>query len=355
MTTPDTPLRVALIGFGAAGSFFHAPFIASTPGLRLSFVVTRDETRAAQARSEYASVTILDDASLLWSRCDEIDLVVVASPNVAHVALATAAINVGLPVVVDKPLAVTSADARAVIALAKARGVPLTVFQNRRFDGDFRTLSRLLADGSLGEPVRFESRFERWRPTPKAGWRERGAPEEGGGLLMDLGSHLIDQALRLFGDVAEVYCELDRRRPGVEVDDDAFLALTHVSGVRTHLWMSVMASQLGPRFRLLGRKGSYVKYGLDPQEDALRAGLRPGLDSWGHEPEDRWGRVGAGDDLQAVQTDSGHYGLFYAGVERALRGGEPMPVDPLESLRVLEIIEAARRSVSDRTATIPVQ
>ena len=348
MTTPDTPLRVALVGFGVAGSFFHAPFIASTPGLRLSLVVTSDGTRATQAQSEYPGVTILEDASLLWARRDEVDLVVVAAPNVAHVALATAAINAGVPVVVDKPLAVTSVDARAVIALSKARGVPLTVFQNRRFDGDFRTLSRLLADGTLGEPVRFESRFERWRPAPRPGWRERGAPEEGGGLLMDLGSHLIDQALQLFGDVADVYCELDRRRPGVEVDDDAFLALTHVSGVRTHLWMSVLASQLGPRFRILGSKGSYVKYGLDPQEDALRAGLRPGSGVWGHEPEDRWGRVGAGDDLQTVPTEAGHYGLFYAGVERALRSGAALPVTPEQSLRTLDVIEAGRTSARDR-------
>ncbi len=285
----------------------------------------------------------------MWAAPGEVDLVVVAAPNSAHVPLATEAIHAGLPVVVDKPIAVTSADARRLVALARERNVLLTVFQNRRYDGDFQTLRRLLADDTIGEPLRFESRFERWRLVPKPGWRESGAPEEGGGLLMDLGSHLIDQALQLFGPVASVYCELDRRRPGVAVDDDVFVALTHASGVRSHLWMSVLASQLGPRFRLLGRKASYVKFGLDMQEDALRAGLRPGAATWGQEPSERWGVAGAGDDVRPVETVQGHYGRFYAGVEAALRGGGPVPVDPEDSCRVLEIIEAARRSVQERT------
>lgn len=343
-----TPLRVALIGFGAAGTYFHAPFIASTPGLTLAAVVTRDSGRAAQARAEYPGVTILERAADIWRAPREFDLVVVAAPNVAHVPLATEAIRAGLPVVVDKPLAVTAADARALIALASERHVPLTVFQNRRFDGDFQTLKQLLADGAIGDPLRFESRFERWRPVPKGGWRESGAPEDGGGLLMDLGSHLIDQALQLFGPVSSVYCELDRRR-GIDVDDDVFVALTHAGGVRSHLWMSVLASQLGPRFRVLGTTGSYVKFGLDMQEDALRAGLRPGGATWGDEPAERWGVAGAGDDVTPVQTRQGHYGRFYATVAAALRDGTPMPVDPEESLRVLEIIEAARRSATTRT------
>jgi len=353
MKTPDrtdgSPRRVALIGFGAAGSFFHAPFIASTPGLLLTTIVTRDPARAAQARAEYPGVVIRERPADVWAASAEVDLVVVAAPNSAHVSLATEAVQAGLPVVVDKPIAVTSAEARRLVALARERNVMLTVFQNRRYDGDFQTLRRLIADGTLGEPVRFESRFERWRLVPKPGWRESGAPEEGGGLLMDLGSHLIDQALQLFGPVASLYCELDRRRPGVSVDDDAFVALTHASGVRSHLWMSVLASQLGPRFRLLGRKASYVKFGLDMQEDALRAGLRPEGATWGQEPAERWGVVGAGDDVRPVETVQGHYGRFYAGVADALRGAGAMPVDPEDSCRVLEIIEAARRSAQERT------
>ena len=285
----------------------------------------------------------------LWKGRDDLDLVVVAAPNSAHVPAATAAIEAGLPVVVDKPLAVTTADARGLITLARERNVMLTVFQNRRYDGDMQTLRRLLAEGTLGDPLRFESRFERWRPTPKPGWRESGQPGEGGGLLMDLGSHLIDQALQLFGPASAVYCELDRRRAQVAVDDDVFVALTHLNGVRSHLWMSVLASQLGPRLRVLGSRASYVKFGLDLQEDALRAGQRPGRGPWGEEPAERWGVVGAGDDVRPVATERGDYGRFYAGVAAALRDGVPPPVDPDESWRVLEVIEAARRSALERS------
>lgn len=340
--TSAPPLRVALIGFGVAGSFFHAPFIAVTPGLRLSMIVTRDPARAAQARTEYPDAVVCDRASDVWAARDRVDLVVVAAPNAVHVPLATAAIDSGLPVVVDKPLAVSSDDARRLIDVARSRGVMLTVFQNRRYDGDFLTLRRLVDAGELGQPLRFESRFERWRPVPKPGWRESGTPEDGGGLLTDLGSHLIDQALQLFGPVSGVYAELDRRRPGVEVDDDTFVALTHESGVRSHLWVSALASQLGPRMRLLGSAAAYVKFGLDVQEDALRAGVRPGRDDWGEEPPERWGTLGAGDSRRPVRTERGDYGRFYVAVEAALRHGAPPPVDPEDSLNVLHIIERAR-------------
>jgi scyllo-inositol 2-dehydrogenase (NADP+) len=348
-STPGSgsPIRVAVIGFGAAGMYFHAPFVAATPGLRLTTIVTSDPARAAQARSEYPGVTIRPKAADLWTAGD-IDLVVVAAPNAAHVPLATAAIEAGIPVVVDKPLAVTAADARKLVAFARERRVPLTVYQNRRFDGDFQTMWALLREGALGEPLRFESRFERWRLEPKPGWRESGDPSDGGGLLMDLGSHLVDQATQLFGEVVSVYAEVDRRRPGVAVDDDAFVALTHRSGVRSHLWMSVLASQAGPRFRLLGTRASYVKFGMDPQEDALREGRRPASDAaWGIEPETRWGQLGAADDLGRVETTAGNYGRFYAGVEAALRSGGPMPVDPGDACRTLDLIEAARRSADN--------
>jgi len=350
-STPRPPVRVALIGFGVAGRYFHAPFIATTPGLQLSIVVTRDDQKAARVRAEYSGAEVWQDVVDLWRSPNPVDVVVVAAPNAAHVPLATAAIQAGLPVVVDKPLATSVIAARRLIDLAKARGVMLTVFQNRRFDGDFLTLRDAIASGQLGTPLRFESRFERWRVVPKAGWRESGAPEDGGGLLMDLGSPLIDQALQLFGPVATVYAELDRRRANVEVDDDVFVALTHVSGVRSHLWMSVLASQVGPRFRLLGSAGSLVIDGLDVQEEALRAGVRPGSDGWGEDPE-RMATVSTGGDTRAVQTVAGDYGRFYAALEAAVRTGGPPPVDPEDALNVLQLIDQAKRSSAERRVIV---
>jgi len=263
------------------------------------------------------------------------------------VPLATKALEAGLHVVVDKPLAPSAEEGRRLVEVARRSGRLLTVFQNRRWDGDFLTVRRLLRDGALGEPLRFESRFERWRPTPKGGWRERGVPEEAGGLLYDLGSHLIDQALVLFGPAAAVYAELDRRRPGAEVDDDAFVALTHASGVRSHLHMSAVAAQSAPRMRVLGTRAAYVKWGLDVQEEALRGGARPDRTGWGEELAERWGTLGAGDDTRPVPTEPGAYQRFYEGVVLALRHGAPPPVDPDDAIAGLEVIEAARASAAD--------
>jgi predicted dehydrogenase len=345
-------MRVALLGFGLSGTAFHAPFISATPGLELAAIVTRDPSRRAQARQRFPEARVLPSADEVWRARDDYDLVVIATANVAHVPLARAAIDAGLAVVVDKPLAASSAEGRALVRRARDASVPLTVYQNRRWDGDFQTLRALLDDGALGEVVRFESRFERWRLEARAGWRGSDAPDQAGGLLFDLGSHLIDQAVVLFGPVATVYAELDRRRPGSVVDDDAFVAMTHRSGVRSHVWLSILASQLGPRLRVLGTGASYVKYGMDVQEDALRRGERPGRADWGQEAPERWGRLGTDAAHRTVPTRPGAYGEFYRRLVDALRTGGPMPVDPLDAVTVLEIIEAARRSAAGRQAIV---
>jgi predicted dehydrogenase len=342
----EDDVAVGLIGFGLAGAAFHAPLIATTPGLRLAAVVTRDAGRAAQARSAYPGVAVVDAPERLWERGSGVGLVVVATPNRTHVPLAMAAVEAGVPVVVDKPLAASAADARRLADEAARRGVMLSVYQNRRWDGDFLTARRLIAEGALGDVVRWEARFERWRPVPRGGWRERAAPEEAGGLLFDLGSHLIDQALLLFGPARSVYAELDRRRPGAEVDDDGFVALEHASGVRSHLWTSAVAAQAGPGLRVLGSRAAYTKWGTDVQEAALRRGERPGP-GWGEEPEERWGWLGAGDRLRRVRTEPGDYPRFYAGIAEALRVGTPPPVDPRDAVAVLEVIEAAFRSAAE--------
>jgi predicted dehydrogenase len=336
--------RVGLIGYGLAGAVFHAPLISATPGLRLTAIVTSNEARRAQAVRDHPEATLLSDADALWRMAPSLDLVIVASPNRTHVPLALAAVDAGVGVVVDKPLAATASEARRLIDAAGRRNVLLTVFQNRRWDGDFLTVRRLLAEGPLGTVARFESRFERWRPDVKPGWRMLPDPAEAGGLLFDLGSHLIDQALLLFGPVTHVYAELECRRDGMAVDDDAFVALRHASGVRSHLWISSVAAQHGPRFRLLGSRGAFTKSGLDVQEAALRAGADPGAQGWGDEPIERWGHLGAGDELRTVQTRPGDYPRFYRGMIETLRMGAPPPVDPEDAVATLSVIEAARTS-----------
>ncbi len=349
--TGTAPLRVALVGYGLAGSVFHAPLIAATEGLVLDTVVTANPERREQARAEFPDVRFADSPEQLWERAGELDLVVIASPNKTHVPLAKAALEAGLAVVVDKPVAGTAAEARELARLAEERRLLLSVFQNRRWDNDFLTLRKLLAEGALGDVWRFESRFERWRPKPKGGWRESGDPAEIGGLLYDLGSHVVDQALCLFGPATQVYAESDVRRPGAEADDDTFIAITHASGVRSHLYVTATTAQLGPRFRVLGSQAGYVKYGLDPQEAALREGQRPSPD-WGTEAESLWGRVGAGESPltgggDPVPSEPGDYPAYYRAVAAALRDGAPNPVTALEAAAALDVLEAARRSARD--------
>ncbi|MGV9942029.1 Gfo/Idh/MocA family protein [Streptomyces sp. NPDC003401] len=349
-----TPLRVGLVGYGLAGSVFHAPLIAATEGLVLDTVVTSNPERQEQARAEFPDVRLAGTPDELFARSGDLDLIVVASPNRTHVPLARTALEADLAVVVDKPVADTAAEARELAALAEKHGLFLSVFQNRRWDNDFLTLRALLAEGALGDVWRFESRFERWRPRPKGGWRESGDPAEIGGLLYDLGSHVVDQALVLFGPVTQVYAEVVVRRAGAETDDDTFLALTHANGVRSHLYASATTAQLGPRFRVLGSKAGYVKYGLDPQEAALREGGRPST-GWGEEPEELWGRIGSGESPQtggggAVRTLPGDYPAYYAAVAKALTDGGPNPVTAAEAATALDVLEAARRSARDGVA-----
>ena len=340
------PFRVALIGYGLAGSAFHAPFIETTPELSLAAIVTRDEARREQARGLHPDAELLDSADEIWRRGPDFDLVVVGAPARAHIELATAAVEAGLPVVVEKPFAPTAAEARALIETARQRNVLLTVFQNRRWDGDFLTVRKLIDQNELGEITRFESSFERWRPDVDPGSYEQEDPGVGG-VLFDLGSHLVDQALQLFGPVRSIFGEIDTRRPRTRADDDVFVALTHESGVRSHLWMSAAATQSAPRFRVLGMRAGYLKYGLDVQEDALRAGQLPGGPEWGREPEEAWGAVGAGDNVRPVPTEPGAYQDFYRGVVASLREGAPPPVDPQDVVSALEVLEAARASAGE--------
>jgi predicted dehydrogenase len=344
-------LRVAVIGYGLAGRLFHAPVIEATPGLRVTTIVTANAERAAAARARHPSASVVPVADELWAQPDRYDLVVVAAPNYAHESLALAAMATGLPVVIDKPVATSSAAAERLAAAAEASGVPVMPFHNRRWDGDFLTVRRLMREGALGDILRFESRFERWRPTARpSARRELAGADEAGGVLFDLGSHLIDQALALFGPVAAVYAEVERRREEVPVDDDTFVALTHASGVRSHLWASHMAADVGPRLRVLGSSAAYVKHGLDVQAFRLQAGGRPDEPGFGRDPRDAWGEVRAGDESRTVETEPGDYRAFYAGVAATVRDGTPPPVALEDAIAGLRIIEAA--FASDRTGAV---
>jgi predicted dehydrogenase len=341
-------LRVALIGYGLGGRAFHAPLIAVTPGLRLATIVTSNPERRAAASRDFPNAQIAESADWVWANASAHDLVVITTPNRFHVPLARAAVAARIPVVVDKPMAATAKEARELVAEAQRHGVPLTGYHNRRWDGELLTAQRLIANGELGSILRFESRLDRWRPgTVPAVWRERGAPEEAGGLLYDLGPHLIDQARLLFGPVTQVYAELERRRPGAAVDDDILIALRHSSSVRSHLWASSVAAQPGPRLRVLGTRAAYTKLHADVQEAALRGGTRADEQNFGADPVDRWGLVGAGADTRPIETEKGDYQRFYALTVAWLREGAPPPVDPADAIAVLEIIEAAQRSAAE--------
>ena len=345
------PIRVGLAGYGLAGAVFHAPLIAATPGLRLAAIATSNADRVMAARRDHPGAAIVADADALIARAAELDLVVVATPNATHAGVAGAALAAGLHVVVDKPFAPSAAEGRALIDRAKREQRFLSVFQNRRWDGDFLTVQRLLAAGELGEVHRFDSGFERWKPEPRAGWKNEAAAPAAG-VVYDLGTHLIDQALLLFGAVESVHCEQFVRRPSSAVVDDAFIALSHRSGVVSHLTMSLAAAESGPRFRILGRKGAYTKHGVEVQEDALRGGARPGDTGWGDEPREAWGRLSNGTASRVVPTERGAYEAYYAGVVAALRGSARPPVDAADSVAGLEIVEAANRSAAERRIVV---
>jgi len=334
---------MGLVGYGLAGRVLHAPLATACPEIRLSAVVVRNEQRRAQAQHDHPDADMLDDVDTLLARSDELDLVVVASPNDSHAPIAVAAIDAGLAVVVDKPIAITSADAQSLVDHAAERGAVLTVFQNRRWDSDQLTLRRLVETQMLGDVLRHESRFERWRPVLETGkWRQTLTAAQGGGLVLDLGSHLVDQAVHLFGPVTSVYAEVDARRGAG--DDDVFIALHHASGTRSHLWAGAFAGAPGPRRRVLGTSGAYVVEPLDGQEEQLRAGRSPRDPGFGEEPAEKWGRIQRGSDSDALPTDRGRWDLFYPAVVRAVRDRTPVPVDPHDAVRVLQILEAARVS-----------
>ena len=335
------PIRTGIIGFGLAGRVFHAPFVANNPAFRLDLVATGNAERAADARSQHPGAEVVDTPKALLDRAGDLDLVILASPAHVHLEQGLAAFAAGAHLVVDKPFVPTVVDAKNLIAAADGAERSLTVFQNRRWDGDFLTLKKLIQDGALGAVHRFESTFERWAGPNRDRWQDTTTITQGAGITYDLGSHLIDQALQLFGPATVEGAELHIVRERSVSDDDAFISLLHVNGVRSHLTLSRAAGQSGPRFRVLGAESAYTVYGLDGQETALKEQRWPGSADYGVTPESDWGLIGVGDDLAPVRTEDGRYPDFYAGVAASILDGAPPIVDPRDAIEVVRIIERA--------------
>jgi predicted dehydrogenase len=342
----QSPVRIGLIGYGFGGRYFHAPLLASAEECEFLGVVTTSAERRAQVardldRPAFASLEELAHAGA--------EAVAISTPAATHVALTQQALRLGLAVVCDKPFALDAVSARETVELAQTLGTTLTVYQNRRWDSDFLTVRALADEGRLGTLTCFESRFERFAP-------EAAPPAAGGGTLLDFGSHLVDQALVLCGPVERVYAEVHRPEDGAALDDDVFLALTHRSGARSHLWGSWRQGAPGPRFRAAGTRGSYVVHGVDGQEALLLAGSSPASEGegWGVEPESRWGQVMRGDTAEPAPSARGAWDAFYPAFAAAVRGTGPVPVDPGDAVATATVLDAARSSAeTGETVYVP--
>jgi scyllo-inositol 2-dehydrogenase (NADP+) len=343
-----SPINVGVIGYGLAGASFHAPLVAAVDRLKLAAIVT---SRAEQVGRDHPGVAVVASAEALIAD-PGIDLIVIATPNDLHAPLAHAALEAGKHVVIDKPFALNPGAAADLMTVAKAQGRVLSVFHNRRWDSDFLTVQTVLQGGALGEVMLAELRWDRFRPAIKQGWREASVAE-GGGMLADLGPHLIDQAINLFGLPHALTADLAAQRAGVVVDDYFELVL-HYGARRVILSASTLVAAPRPRFSLHGSLGSFVKYGLDPQEPFLRAGGKAGDPGYGEEPAATFGRLTIGEGApQVVPSARGDWRLYYEGMADAILNGAPPPVDPADALAGLELIALARRSAADgRTCAV---
>lgn len=337
-------VRVGLIGYGYASKTFHAPLIVGTPGMTLAAVSSSDATKV---HADWPGVSVVSDPKQLFNDPD-IDLIVIPTPNDTHFPLARAAMEAGKHVVVDKPFTVTLSQARELEALAKSRGLVLSVFHNRRWDSDFLTLKGLIAEGKLGEVSYFESHFDRYRPQVRNRWREQAGP--GSGIWYDLAPHLIDQALVLFGVPVSITVDMAQLRPDAQTTDYFHAVLTYPQR-RVVLHSTMLAAAESARYIVHGTRGSYVKFGLDPQEDRLKAGERLPQEDWGYDMRDGVLTLASGDELdaQTLLTIPGNYPAYYAAIRDALNGQGENPVPATQAIRVMELIELGIESAKHRS------
>jgi predicted dehydrogenase len=344
--SPDfTPLSVVLVGYGLGGRVFHAPLISAAPGLSLDAIVTSNAERAAEARAAHPGVRIYPDVAQAWNGGH--DIAAISTANITHVPYAAEALATGLHVVLDKPIAPTAESARALADVAATENRLLIPFQNRRWDSDIRTAQRVLADGHLGTVHRFESRIVKMRTKPKAGWRGSAAPEDMGGLLYDLGTHAIDQAMQLMGPVTTVAAWTRSIREGDPTDDDTTVILTHVSGAISIVTVSQVTAVAEPRMVLLGTRGGLRIDVADSQEPELAGGGDATSPDWGVRPPGTEALLRTYNDAdeptdELVALEPGAWPQFYAQVARAVRGEGPAPVDVADVIETLRVLDAAR-------------
>ncbi|TXY26130.1 oxidoreductase [Vibrio mimicus] len=334
-------LKVGLIGYGFAGKTFHAPFIVNNPNMVLAKVASRD---AEKVHADHPNVEVVSTPEAVFSDA-KIDLVVIPTPNDTHFPLARAALAAGKHIIVDKPFTLTSEEAQTLAKQAKEAELLLSIYHNRRFDSGFLTLKSLFDSGKLGDIKYFETHFDRYRPFPQKRWRE--AATLGSGIWYDLGAHLIDQALQFFGKPTAISADLGMIRPGSEAVDYFHVQL-HYPDVKVVLHATTVAAAESPVYIVHGMKGSYVKYGLDPQENALKAGQMPmGQSNWGYDSRD--GEVILSQDsgelvIETYPNLAGNYGDYYDEVAEAIINGGPNPVTAHEAAEVIRIIEAGMKS-----------
>ncbi len=341
-------LKVGIVGYGFSTATFHVPLILGTPGLELAAIYSRDP---AKVRAVLPQGDTCGTPEALFARPD-IDLVVIPTPNETHYPLAVKALEAGKHVVVDKPFTLDVKEARDLVARATRVERVLSVFHNRRWDADFLTVRQLLNSNMLGRLAHFESHYDRYRPAVPDRWRETGAP--GSGLWYDLGAHLLDQALHLFGLPQTISLDLARQREGARADD-WFHAILRYDNLRVILHASVLVPDAGPRFVLHGTQGSFKKYGLDTQEQALKNGVKPGSAGWGHDPSPGILTLSGGTGLATKTYEGvpGDYTRYYAGLRDAILKGQPNPVSADEALQVMRLIELGRISADeDRVVSV---
>lgn len=340
MPKQNAPINAALVGFGTGGSLFHAPIISCANDINLTAIVTSNTARQSQAQ-KYPEAVIYESLNKLLAERSDIDLIILTTPNNTHHKLAIQALQAGINVVVDKPFAVTTLEAEQMLKMATAKNKIICPYQNRRFDSDFLTLKKIIKDGAVGKIMRLESSIERYRRLPKAGgWRETTSAQDGGGVLYDLGSHLIDQVVHLFGAPQRLsYARLEQMR-GLGTSDDATLILDYYDFC-VHIHASMICASGGPRFRLLGLDGAYIKEQGDIQEDQLRAGISPAHADFGKEPQSSYGKILRPDSSEDVISEQGNWLEYYQQIAQAIKGQAPPPVSELETLTTIKIIEQA--------------